>query len=242
VVGIPGRADPCPGGHRGRRVGIGGRSLGDSAWAGASQSRRRFVRVICSACSIRSAPPGGLCRLCACGFFRGGEQRLDCGLVVRSPFSHAGTARLLVHRLKYGAQASAAGILGSAMGAALPPGATALIPVPRSRARLWRYGVDPAPELAAAVSRITGVPVVRALAPSWWHRRRAGSANAVRGVPRFEAIRQMPDGAVLVDDVVTTGATLTAAAGVLGAARWALTATAAPCRRLRQCFGEGLSV
>ena len=193
--------------------------------------------MICAACSIRSAAPGGLCRLCASGFAGGGEQRLDCGLLVRSAFIHAGTARLLIHRLKYGAQPCAAGILGMAMGFVLPHGAAALIPVPRARLRLWRYGVDPALELAIAVGRATGIPVVRALAPAWWHRRRAGPASALRGVPRFKAVRRPPDGGVLVDDVVTTGATLTAAASAVGGVGWALTATVAPRRKSRPCLG-----
>jgi predicted amidophosphoribosyltransferase len=209
---------------------------------GMSDPHRRFAHVICAACSIRSAAPGGLCRLCACGFAGGGDQRLDCGLLVRSAFTHAGTARLLIHRLKYGAQPSAAGILGMAMGSVLPPGAAVLIPVPRARLRLWRYGVDPALELATAVSRTTGIPVVRALAPAWWHRRRAGPARALRGVPRFAAVCQIPEGAVLVDDVVTTGTTLTAAAGAVDGVGWALTATAAPRRRSRPCLDEGPSV
>jgi predicted amidophosphoribosyltransferase len=200
--------------------------------------------MICAACSIRSTAPGSLCRLCAAGFAGGGERRLDCGLLVRSAFAHAGPARLLIHRLKYGAEPSASGILGTAMGALLPSGAAALIPVPRARLRLWRYGVDPALELAFAVGRATGIPVVKALAPAWWHQRRAGPAGALRGVPRFEAVRRIPAGGVLIDDVVTTGATLAAAAGALREAEvgWALTATAARRGRSRPCLGERPSV
>jgi hypothetical protein len=77
------------------------------------------------------------------------------------------------------------------------------------------------------VGRAAGLPVVCALAPAWWHRRRAGEAGAPRGRPRFRARRPAPPGAVLVDDVVTTGMTLGAAAEALGGVPRALTATAA---------------
>ena len=147
---------------------------------------------------------------------------------MRSAFVHRGTARLLVHRLKYGGQAAAASLLAAAMARAVPEGATALVPVPRARSRRWRYGVDPAVELARGLGRVLALPILPALAPEWWHRRRAGPAGAKRGVPRFRVVRPMPPGAVLVDDVVTTGATLRAAAAALGRPCAAVTATVAP--------------
>jgi len=110
----------------------------------------------------------------------------------------------------------------------VPVGATALVPVPRAWSRRWRYGVDPAVELARALGRVLALPVLPALAPAWWHRRRAGLAGAKRGIPRFRPVRATPAGAVLVDDVVTTGATLRAAAAALGGPCAAVTATAAP--------------
>jgi hypothetical protein len=150
------------------------------------------------------------------------------GVLVHSAFIHLGTARLLVHRLKYGAQPAAASLLAAGMSRVLPAASTLLVPVPRARLRLWWYGVDPALELARALGRITGLPVSRALAASWWHRRRAGGGDVERGVPRFRARVAVPTGAVLVDDVVTTGATLGAAAAALGGPRPAVTATGAP--------------
>lgn len=166
--------------------------------------------------------------MCANGFAPGGVRRLPAGLLVHSAFLHQGTARRLVHRLKYTAHPAAATLLARAMAAVLPAGAAALVPVPRARLRRWRYGVDPATELARAVGRLAGLPVAAALVPVWWYPRRAGPGPAARGVPAFRSRAAAPGGVVLVDDVVTTGTTLGAAAAALGGAAWAVTATVAP--------------
>jgi predicted amidophosphoribosyltransferase len=192
--------------------------------------------MTCLACSRGPVAGPRLCERCRAAFIPGGERRLPGGVLVRSAYTHAGTARLLVHRLKYGGHQAAAALLAAAMAAAVPVGATALVPVPRARLRRWRYGVDPAVELARALGRVLALPVLPALAPEWWHRRRAGPAGAERGLPRFRAVRRVPGGAVLVDDVVTTGTTLCAAAAALGGPQAAVTATAAlggtgPCLR-----------
>jgi predicted amidophosphoribosyltransferase len=133
-----------------------------------------------------------------------------------------------VHHLKYRGLAAAGRVLAAQMVPLLPEGAAALVPVPRVLTRLVGYGVDPARELARELGRAAGLPVVPILVrPLWWPRR-AGPAGAFRGAPAFRARRPVPVEAVLIDDVMTTGATLTAARRPLPAVRWALTATVAP--------------
>ncbi len=137
--------------------------------------------------------------------------------MVRSGFVHGGAARVLVHRLKYEAISSAASVLALRMIAALPPGAERLVPVPRTRWRAIRYGVDPAVELAVELSRTTGLPVTRALAAPMIAPHNAGRRRLDRHAPRFRLVRAAGSGAVLIDDVVTTGLTLAAAVSTIDA-------------------------
>ncbi len=179
--------------------------------------------MTCRACG--RASPDLLCDRCRNSLRRGGERRLACGLLVFSALDHDGAARTLVHHLKYRGLTSAAEVLASAMTAVVPGEARCLIPVPRVLVRMWRYGIDPAAALCAALSHRTGLPVARMLTrPVWWAGR-AGPAESVRGSPAFRSRGHAPRGAVLVDDVLTTGATLCAAAAALPGVGLAVTAT-----------------
>ncbi len=182
--------------------------------------------MCCLVCVAWGCHP--LCRRCAATLRAGGDRRLRCGLLVRSPLHHSGAARVLVHRLKYQGLRAAAGPLAAAMATALPDEAAALVPIPRVLARRWRYGVDAADDLAAALARITALPVLRLLRPGWWAPAQARRDRWHRFLPRLALVDDPPARAVLVDDVITTGATLTAAATVVGGAGVvAVTATSA---------------
>lgn len=178
--------------------------------------------VVCG--SIGVAP---LCAPCRRSLGPGRRFLTPGGLLVAAGSAHHGTGRVLVHRLKYQAMPEAAEVLGAGMADMIPGSATALVPVPRARGRLWWYGIDPAWRLAEAVSRRTGVPVVGALAPGWWWPRHAGRGDARRSVPAFRRLAAGQPGWVLVDDVATTGTTLdVAAAAFEGVVRLCLVATA----------------
>ena len=91
-----------------------------------------------------------------------------------------------------------------------------VVPVPTARARSARRGFDPAGELAAALADRAGLRLRPCLA-----RRGAGRqvgrrrAERVGRPPRIHASGEAPRSALLVDDVLTTGSTLAAAARAL---------------------------
>lgn len=152
-----------------------------------------------------------MCRRCRVGLAPGPVVRLDSGLVVRAAFRHTGPARNLVHRLKYGPLAEAAGIFAGAMAVMVPAGTEALVPVPRASWRRARYGIDPATALAHETASRAGVPVVPALqAAMWWPRHAIRDAEG-RRPPHFRRVASAPSAVVLVDDVLRTGSTLDAA-------------------------------
>lgn len=159
---------------------------------------------------------------------------------MRAAYLHSGAARVLVHRLKYQGLLAAAFPLARAMAERVPDEVRLLVPVPRARLRAWRYGVDQASELAAALGAELGLPVRRALRPPWWAHPHAGRPRRDRPLPRFSRSGETEPGIVLVDDVATTGVTLCAAEEALrGSVIGAVTATAAPVPRTRVSAGAG---
>lgn len=178
--------------------------------------------MTCVACREMSVEP--LCPACVRSLVPAPERYVG-RLLVRSAFRHEGAARRLVHRLKYEAVWGVAERLAEVMRPLLPEDATVLVPVPRVAVRRHRYGVDPAAALARALGRTTGLAVSAALRPPVWVHRRAGRQGSSRGTPSYARRAHVVAGAVLVDDVVTSGTTLRAAAVHIGS-RHAVTATA----------------
>lgn len=162
---------------------------------------------MCAACGVWGCGP--LCGTCRQSLQVAPERTTPAGVRARAAFRHEGTARVLVHQLKYHGAVRNAALVAGAMAALLPVDAQTLVPLPRSTVRRMRYGVDPAVELAHAVGRLTGLPVVLTYAPGLWWPSHAGSGS--RATVRFRTVRPVPTGAVLVDDVVTTGRTIDSA-------------------------------
>ncbi len=171
---------------------------------------------------------GVLCTPCRSGFRPAPDRLLPGGLGAHPAFVHEGPARRLVHRLKYEGLVEAAMLLAGPMAHRLPVAAVALVPIPRVRWRRLRYGIDPAATLAALLGRLTGLPVVDALTPSWTGPVHAGRRRGRRRPPRFGRRVDPGPGVVLIDDVVTTGITIVAAAKTVGGGvAGAVTATGA---------------
>jgi predicted amidophosphoribosyltransferase len=137
---------------------------------------------------------------------------------------HEGVARMLVIALKHRRLLPVAALMAERMAAA-PSGLLggAIVPVPTTASRNLLRGFDPAAEIGAALAERTGLPLERCLRRGGL-RRQVGRGRAERlgRPPRVVARGQVPRGVVLVDDVLTTGATLSACARALragGAAR-----------------------
>ena len=138
-----------------------------------------------------------------------------------------GPARQLVHRLKYSDRGELARPMGRWMaraGADILAGADALAPVPLHPLRLWTRRFNQAAALAQAIAREAGTPsepflLTRVKATqSQVGLSRAQRADNVQGAfraPKEAQARLKGRRIILVDDVLTSGATANAAARAL---------------------------
>ena len=124
-----------------------------------------------------------------------------------------GPARVLSHHLKYRALVGYARLVAGLVANRVP--VVPLVPVPRALSRRLRYGIDPAVEIAASMSTLTGAPVLRVLRPRVHSRRRAGGDHGAP-VAGLSLRYRVENPVALVDDVVTTGATVQSAIEEIG--------------------------
>ena len=177
---------------------------------------------LCAACGRGCRAEAVLCTRCsrslgaARPLLTGGPQGIDR---VWSSAPHEGVARAMVGALKFRRLLPVAEVMAERIHWLVPDhllGGT-VVSVPAAPARQRRRGFDPAGELAAALaSRLGTEPVVTCLA-----RRGSGHqvgrrrAERIGHPPQIESIANSPHSVLLIDDVLTTGATLTACAAAL---------------------------
>ena len=171
---------------------------------------------ICAGCR------GELARLAARQEEReaGGAQALPEGIdALHAAFVYEGAARRLVHRLKYESVRAVAVPLAMQM-AFLPSGEeTCIVPVPTDPGRERLRGFNQSALLAEHIGRTLGMQVERALVRVETRRPQTGLSAAERreNLTGCMAASEAVNGKsiLLVDDVVTTGATISEAARAL---------------------------
>ncbi|MGN6514171.1 MAG: double zinc ribbon domain-containing protein [Lysobacteraceae bacterium] len=186
---------------------------------------------LCPACADALPWQGRACRRCALPL-PGGETGAVCGgcLAAPPPLQEAHAACLyaapvdrLLPRFKFHEDLAAGRLLAQLMADAFAglPRPDALVPVPLHVSRLRRRGYDQALELARPLARALRIPLrdgllrrVRATAAQS-ERDAAARRRNVRGAFAAPPGADLPAHVVLVDDVMTTGATRHAAAQAL---------------------------
>ncbi len=201
-------------------------------------------RLLCEACERELPSTASACPRCALA----GSSNAECGACIADPphydascaaFVYAYPVDALIQALKYGGQLALAALFARALHQRIGR-ATAIdliVPLPLHSARLAERGFNQAAEIAKALARLSGIAMdarlarrVRNTAPQTalpWRERKANMRQA------FSCERDLASlNVAVIDDVMTTGATLNEFARTLkrrGAARvenWVVARTA----------------
>lgn len=172
-------------------------------------------RCACARCAIPLPAPAAACGACL--------RKPPPVATTVAAFAYGFPVDRLLPRLKFHAGLSAGRLLSQLMADAFAdaPRPDALLPVPLHRARLRRRGYDQSLELARPLARALALPlrddVLRRERPTA-PQSRLDARSRRRNVERAFVVRahvDLPAHVALFDDVMTTGATLHAAARAL---------------------------
>lgn len=180
-----------------------------------------FVPPLCAACGRACRPEAALCTRCA-RRLAGAEPLAGAGPPgldrTWSSAPHEGIARDLVTALKFRHLLPVAELMADRVHWLVPAELLSgtIVPVPTARLRSLARGFDPAAEIATALARRSKQPIRSCLS------RRGGGrqvgrrrAQRIGHPPLIQARGEVPRSVLLVDDVFTTGATLSSCARAL---------------------------
>jgi ComF family protein len=183
----------------------------------------------CWDCGGGARPREPLCRRCRAQLrWLDREPVVLAGVEAWAPLAYEGPAQAIVRGLKFGGAAGLAAPMAAQIVACAPPRLlrppAALVPVPLHPRRARTRGFNQAERLAVEIGHRTGMAIEDCLC-----RRGGGGARQVgrgrserltgiAGTVELRPSTAAPDRIVLVDDVATTGATLSACAIALRAA------------------------
>lgn len=224
----------------------------------AARALRLLVPPRCLLCGMAGAAGRDLCAGCAADFATNAVCCPRCALPLPvpaplcgeclkheppfarawAPFRYEHPLDLLEARFKFHADLAAGRVLSSLMieraAVHVPDRPDLLVPVPLHAARLRERGYNQALELARPLARVFGIPLhtealrrTRATPPQTGLDAKTRRRN-LRDAFAIAASARLPEHVALIDDVMTTGATLRECARVLrraGVARvdvWAL--------------------
>jgi predicted amidophosphoribosyltransferase len=180
-----------------------------------------IVPPLCAACGRSCRPEAVVCTRCARRLAAAepllgkGPPGLDRAW---SSAPHEGVARDLVAALKFRQLLPVADLMADRIHWLAPAHMLSgtVVPVPAAPSRQRRRGFDPAGELAATLAQRLGSPFEDCLARRGG-RRQVGRRRAQRlgQPPHVNATGTVPRSVLLVDDVLTTGATMSACARAL---------------------------
>lgn len=165
------------------------------------------------------------CAVCAAPLASG----MVCGACLRAPpafervsavFAYDFPVDALIHAFKYGRRLQLARVLGHALAACGVPDADWLVPMPLAPRRLYERGFNQALEIARFVSRRHGIPIAASVcrkvvetppqASLPWKERARNIRRSFACDADLRGLR-----IAVIDDVLTTGATLNELARVL---------------------------